>query len=260
MNKFQEIQNSNMTYSEMRDYYNNGLKLNEYTFKTNCSEYNVSQESKVRNNIARKVNINKNINRNTSFILEDGERVNIRKQEEEYERIKRECNYIKNEMKKNKAINKDKKGVRANERMLAFDRFNSLEKERQSTLLLEADESVERNRDGANYICIIADVDTITGFLLAGIGDNDRTKGKNYLIVEDKTSKSHIETTFKKFVSREDVAIVLISQKIAEEIRNIIEEYDELIPVVLEIPDPSNPYSAEKDTIMMRLNKLLGTE
>jgi len=118
-----------------------------------------------------------------------------------------------------------------------------------------------RNKEGSNYIAIIADEDTITGFLLAGIGDNDRQRGKSFLIVDEKTTKtSEIEQAFKKFIAREDVAIILISQKIADTIRNIIEEYTELIPVVLEIPDPSNPYQPDKDTIMVRLNRILGIE
>jgi len=96
--------------------------------------------------------------------------------------------------------------------------------------------------------------------LLAGIGENDRQKGKNFLIVDNNTPKSTIEKAFKKFITREDVAIILISQKYAEIIRNVIEEYEELIPVVLEIPDPSSPYQPEKDLVMQRLNRILGNE
>lgn len=61
-------------------------------------------------------------------------------------------------------------------------------------------------------IAIIADEDTVTGFLLAGVGNVDVRRKTNYLIVDNKTTIKQIEDAFKEFTAREDIAIVLISQ------------------------------------------------
>uniref|UniRef100_A0A7C9DFK3 V-type proton ATPase subunit F n=1 Tax=Opuntia streptacantha TaxID=393608 RepID=A0A7C9DFK3_OPUST len=61
-------------------------------------------------------------------------------------------------------------------------------------------------------IAMIADEDTITGFLLAGVGDVDIRRKTNYLIVDNKTTVKQIEDAFKDFTTREDIAIVMISQ------------------------------------------------
>ncbi|KAL6550472.1 V-type proton ATPase subunit F [Orobanche minor] len=61
-------------------------------------------------------------------------------------------------------------------------------------------------------IAVIADEDTSTGFMLAGVGNVDLRRKTNYLIVDSKTMVKQIEDTFKEFTTREDIAIVLISQ------------------------------------------------
>ncbi|VFQ82600.1 unnamed protein product [Cuscuta campestris] len=68
-------------------------------------------------------------------------------------------------------------------------------------------------------IAMIADEDTITGFLLAGVGNVDLRRKTNYLIVDSKTTAKQIEDAFKEFTTREDIAIVLISQYVANMIR-----------------------------------------
>jgi V-type H+-transporting ATPase subunit F len=57
--------------------------------------------------------------------------------------------------------------------------------------------------------------DTVTGFLLAGVGNVDLRKKTNYLIVDNKTTVKQIEDAFKEFTTREDIAIVLISQYVS---------------------------------------------
>ncbi|GMP99636.1 hypothetical protein CsSME_00047037 [Camellia sinensis var. sinensis] len=61
-------------------------------------------------------------------------------------------------------------------------------------------------------IAMIADEDTVTGFLLAGVGNVDLRRKTNYLIVDSKTTVKQIEDAFKEFTTREDIAIVMISQ------------------------------------------------
>lgn len=85
-----------------------------------------------------------------------------------------------------------------------------------------------REQEGA-LVAVIADEDTITGFLLAGVGDIDIRKRSNFLVVDSKTTVRTIEQAFKDFTAREDVAIVLISQPIANMIRNIVANHTKVI-------------------------------
>lgn len=90
-----------------------------------------------------------------------------------------------------------------------------------------------REQEGA-LVAVIADEDTITGFLLAGVGDVDLRKRSNFLVVDSKTTVRTIEQSFKDFTSRDDVAIVLISQPIANMIRNIVANHTKVCGTVYE--------------------------
>ena len=59
-------------------------------------------------------------------------------------------------------------------------------------------------------ISVIGDEDTVTGFLLAGVGEVDVRRRTNYLVVRDKTTTKQIEEAFKEMTSREDVAVVVV--------------------------------------------------
>ena len=109
---------------------------------------------------------------------------------------------------------------------------------------------------------LIGDQDTVTGFLLAGIGDNgsaqQKISGNNYVIVNKDTPQADIIASFKKMTSRPDIAIVLINQHIAEDIRYLIDEYKLMIPAVLEIPSKEIPYDLTKDPVLVKINRSLG--
>ena len=107
-------------------------------------------------------------------------------------------------------------------------------------------------------LAIIGDEETVTGFLLAGIGERNENS-TNFLIVNSTTEKPQIEDFFKSLVSRKDIGIILISQHVGETIRETLDAYDEIIPTVLEIPSKNHPYSIEKDSVMQRaLRQLYG--
>uniref|UniRef100_A0A7S2UUR5 V-type proton ATPase subunit F n=1 Tax=Fibrocapsa japonica TaxID=94617 RepID=A0A7S2UUR5_9STRA len=111
--------------------------------------------------------------------------------------------------------------------------------------------------DDGKLICTIGDEDTVTGFLLAGVGQ--RSSGSsNFLVVKQDTPISQVEDAFKKFTERPDVAIILINQHIANEIRHVLQDYEKTIPTVLEIPSKDHPYDPEQDYIMQRINVMLG--
>lgn len=112
-------------------------------------------------------------------------------------------------------------------------------------------------------IAVIGDEDTATGFLLAGIGDRSSKKGPNFFVVEkDKKEQElgKIVDAFKHFTTRGDISILLINQSVADEIRFVLHEYNQMTPTVLEIPSKDNPYDETRDPIFLRVQKLLGKE
>ncbi|KAF0891618.1 hypothetical protein E2562_010603 [Oryza meyeriana var. granulata] len=109
-------------------------------------------------------------------------------------------------------------------------------------------------------IAIIADEDTVTGFLLAGVGNVDLRKKTNYLIVDNKITIKQIEDAFKEFTTREDIAIVLISQYVANMIRFLVDSYNRPVPAILEIPSKDHPYDPAHDSVLSRVKYLFSTE
>eukprot|EP00298_Acanthocystis_sp_HF-20_P023886 c33770_g1_i1.p1 GENE.c33770_g1_i1~~c33770_g1_i1.p1 ORF type:complete len:125 (+),score=36.81 c33770_g1_i1:22-396(+) len=107
---------------------------------------------------------------------------------------------------------------------------------------------------------IIGDDDTVSGFLLAGIGNIDRKRQKNFLVVDAKTSTSQIEETFLRIVNDPQTAILLITQTAADRIRHLLVQETKAIPAILEIPSKDTPYDPAKDYIMQRIRKLYGAE
>lgn len=117
-----------------------------------------------------------------------------------------------------------------------------------------------KSRPGGFLVAVIGDEDTATGFLLAGVGENDPGKGGNYFVVDPKTTPAEaIEQRFKEFTEREDIAIVLINQYIADRIRPTIAKFSNAVPAILEIPSKEHPYNPSKDSILQRVRGMLGS-
>ena len=115
------------------------------------------------------------------------------------------------------------------------------------------------NRNENNLLIgIIGDEETVTGFLLAGIGERNENFS-NFLKVTSETDTNQIRDFFQELVANGRIGIILISQDVAERIRETLDAYDEIIPTVLEIPSKNTPYSIEKDSIMQKaLRQLYG--
>ncbi|KAM0792849.1 H(+)-transporting V1 sector ATPase subunit F [Microbotryomycetes sp. NB124-2] len=109
-----------------------------------------------------------------------------------------------------------------------------------------------------SLIATIGDEDTITGLLLAGTGHVDPRGKKNFLVVDSKTPTSTIESAFQEFTERQDIAIVLINQHVADQIRPLVEKYQQAFPALLEIPSKDHPYDPSKDSVLKRVRKLFG--
>ncbi|EDK42846.1 H(+)-transporting V1 sector ATPase subunit F [Lodderomyces elongisporus] len=112
-------------------------------------------------------------------------------------------------------------------------------------------------------IATIADEDTVTGLLLAGIGqisNEPGQKGTNFLtVVPGKTTIDEIDEAFDTFTrERNDIAILLINQHIADMIRYKVDGYSNAFPAILEIPSKDHPYDPEKDSILKKVRRLFG--
>ncbi|KAJ1512341.1 H(+)-transporting V1 sector ATPase subunit F [Coelomomyces lativittatus] len=98
-------------------------------------------------------------------------------------------------------------------------------------------------------LAVIGDEDTVTGLLLAGIGNVDNLQRKNFFIVDNKTPVPLVESTFQEFIQRKDIAIILINQHVAELIRSQVDQYTETFPTILEIPSKDHPYDPNKGNV-----------
>ncbi|CDK26921.1 unnamed protein product [Kuraishia capsulata CBS 1993] len=110
-------------------------------------------------------------------------------------------------------------------------------------------------------IAVIGDEDTITGMLLAGIGQisSEVGKEKNFLVVDAKTKDEDIEETFVTYTEkRDDIAILLINQHVADKIRFRVDTFTQAFPAILEIPSKEHPYDPEKDSVLRRVRRLFG--
>ncbi|KAK7677112.1 H(+)-transporting V1 sector ATPase subunit F [Cerrena zonata] len=96
-----------------------------------------------------------------------------------------------------------------------------------------------------SLLAVIADEDSVTGLLLAGVGQVSTESGK--------TSVEEIEQAFDKFTSeRDDIAILLINQHLADLIRYRVDNYTNAFPAILEIPSKDHPYDPSKDSILKK--------
>lgn len=110
---------------------------------------------------------------------------------------------------------------------------------------------------GTLLISVIGDVTTVTGLLLTGMGERNSKGQTNFMVVDKETTDAMIEAQLKQLLHREDVAIVLISQNIAERVRSTIVDHTAIMPTILEIPSKDSPYDPEKDTIVVRAAAIL---
>merc|ERR1712151_565767 len=68
-------------------------------------------------------------------------------------------------------------------------------------------------------IGVIGDEDTVTGMLLAGVGHVDGQGKKNFMMVDSKTHQKAVEEKFNELTTRKDIAMIMITQSCANDIR-----------------------------------------
>jgi len=109
-----------------------------------------------------------------------------------------------------------------------------------------------------SLIAVIGDEDTVTGMLLAGVGNVDARRSSNFMVVDLKTTPAAVEDAFHRFTKRSDVAVLLINQYIASQIRATVDNFEAKSPAILEIPSKEHPYDPDQDAIHRRTKLLLG--
>jgi len=100
---------------------------------------------------------------------------------------------------------------------------------------------------------IIGDEETVSGFCLAGAGFVEGSGFKSFMVVDDKTHAKDTADKFKALTERNDIAMVVITQKAADTIPDALAEYSasgKVVPTVLQIPTKEKPYDPRQDPVM----------
>ncbi|KAK2616435.1 H(+)-transporting V1 sector ATPase subunit F [Conoideocrella luteorostrata] len=109
-------------------------------------------------------------------------------------------------------------------------------------------------------IAIIGDEDSVTGFLLRGIGHvtTGAEAERSWAVIKDEDDKAAIEAAFDRFTTRKDIAIIFFVQTLAEKIRHRVDQFNDIYPAIIEIPSKNHPYILENDSVMKRVLQQLG--
>lgn len=99
-------------------------------------------------------------------------------------------------------------------------------------------------------IAVIAEEDICVGFVLAGIGQINHNFERNFFPITSDTMDSEIRDSFKRFLLRDDIHIIVIDQLTANRIRSDIMANKRKIPAILEIPSKYVPFDPDKDPIL----------
>ena len=103
-------------------------------------------------------------------------------------------------------------------------------------------------------IALIGDRHTVYGFRLAGI--------RRTLLMED-IRQEDVRGILKGLFD-EGIGIILVTEKVAEEIRNILEEVSRfrkgIMPIVVEIPDSGGPMVKKIDAMRKLIKRTVGFE
>jgi V/A-type H+-transporting ATPase subunit F len=101
-----------------------------------------------------------------------------------------------------------------------------------------------------NKIAIIGDTDTVIGFRLAGILNSD--------VPSNPASTRQALLNFSK---DSNISIIIITEQLAEEIRETVEELAEQpYPVIVEIPDKSGRLEGKESPVRRLVKRAIGVE
>ena len=100
-------------------------------------------------------------------------------------------------------------------------------------------------------VAIIGDIDTVSGFRLGGV--------KKAEVVN--TSEEAI-AAFDKFLEQDEISIIIITQLMANEIREHINRKigSDVLPMIIEIPDKDGSSEGSSDQINDLIKRVIGVE
>ena len=102
-------------------------------------------------------------------------------------------------------------------------------------------------------IAVLGDSDTVLGFSLTGVK-------KTFIINDDNISEA--KKALKDIKKLSNIAILIITEKVAELIRNELNEWrneKSIYPVIMEIPDRTGPIT-KKDSLSELIKKAIGID
>ena len=101
----------------------------------------------------------------------------------------------------------------------------------------------------SNDIAIMADPDTVTGFMLGGIKAGFPVHNKD-----------EAKETLKNLV--EEYSIIITTEKLGDELREEIDGYSgsQALPMIIEVPDKSGSHVRESDPMNELIKRVIGVE
>ena len=99
-------------------------------------------------------------------------------------------------------------------------------------------------------IAVMADPDTVTGFMLGGIKEGYPVK-----------NMEEAEETLDKLMNS-DFSIIIITEKIGDEIRTTIDKLtkERTLPMIIEIPDKTGSIEREAEPLSKLIKRVIGVE
>jgi len=102
----------------------------------------------------------------------------------------------------------------------------------------------------SSKIAVMADPDTVTGFMLGGIKEG-------YSVNNTEEAGKKMEELIK-----EDFSIIITTEKIGDEIRKTIDKLTgaQALPMIIEIPDKTGPSERATDPLGELIKRVIGVE
>ena len=99
-------------------------------------------------------------------------------------------------------------------------------------------------------IAIIADQDTVTGFMLGGVKEG-------YPVEDTEEAGKTLEDLVRK-----DYSIIITTEKIGDELREKIDNLtsERALPMIIEIPDKTGSIERETDPLRELIKRVIGVE
>lgn len=99
-------------------------------------------------------------------------------------------------------------------------------------------------------IAIIADQDTVTGFMLGGVKEG-------YPVEDSEQAGKFLEELVAK-----DYSIIITTEKIGDELRDTIDTLtsERALPMIIEIPDKTGSIERETDPLRELIKRVIGVE